>query len=66
MEDLIQIRLKVKEAEKMVVVDRNESIERFKAREFPNNRSRVIYKGKELLGHQTFAEVCCLCIRFHV
>jgi hypothetical protein len=58
MQSYIDIRLKVKELEKIAKVDSNERIGTFKTREFPQNRARVIWRGKELSDSETFSGVC--------
>jgi cation transport ATPase len=50
----IRIRLKLKEEDREIEVSEQETIESMKKSQFPDQRTRVIYQGKELKDHETF------------
>lgn len=55
MNEKVKIRLKIREEEREIEVCLNDTIKVIQSREFPHERIRIIYHGRELYDHETFA-----------
>jgi hypothetical protein len=53
-DEKIKIRLKIREEDREIEVSVRDTMEVIKMREFPHERIRIIYHGRELYDHETF------------
>jgi hypothetical protein len=52
--EMLKIRLKIREEDREIEVSAGETIELMKKNQFPKNKVRIIFQGKELKDHETF------------
>jgi hypothetical protein len=53
-DEKIKIRLKIREEDREIEVSLKDTMGVIKSREFPQERIRIIYHGRELYDHETF------------